>query len=78
MLSNPIYIYVYTIVLEKSESTLNCVRCFLLALFWCALIRLSHMRACLTLAVLAQFQIAHDMQMSTFVKIAQYYSRTSF
>ena len=54
----------------------NCARCCLLALFWCALIRLSHMCVCLALAVVAQIKIAHDMQMSNFVQIAQYYSRT--
>ena len=56
----------------------NCVRYFPLALFWCALIRLSHMRVCLALAVVAQIKIAHDMQMSNFVQMAQYYSRTFF
>ena len=56
----------------------NCVRCFPLALFWCTLIKLSHMRVCLALAVVAQIKIAHDMQMSNFVQIAQYYSRTFF
>ena len=68
---------VYTVMLEKGASTLNsanCVRCFPLALFWCALIRLPHMRVCLALAVVAQIKIAHDMQMSNFVQIAQYYS----
>ena len=34
------------------------------------------MRVCLALAVVAQIKIAHDMQMSNFVQIAQYYSRT--
>ena len=52
----------------------NCACCFPLALFWCTLIRLSHMRVCLALDVVAQIKIAHDMQISNFVQIAQYYS----
>ena len=54
----------------------NCAHCFTLALFGCALIRLSHMHVhvCLALAVVAHIKIAHDMQMSNFVQIAQYYS----
>ena len=36
------------------------------------------MRVCLALGVVAQIKIAHDMQMSDFVQIAQYYSRTFF
>ena len=56
----------------------NCARCFPLALFWCALIRLLHLHMCLALAVVAQIKIAHDVQMINFVQIAQYYSRTFF
>ena len=56
----------------------NCAHCFPLALFWCAVIRLPHMRVCFALAVVAQIKIAHNMQMSNFVQIALYYSRTFF
>ena len=39
---------------RKKCEYFNCASCFSLALFWCALIRLLHMRVCLALAVIAQ------------------------
>ena len=72
--------FIYHNARKKCEyfNSATCVCCFPLALFWCTIIRLSHMHVCLALAVVAQIKIAHDMQMSNFVQIAQYYSRTFF
>ena len=52
---------IYRNARKKCEyfNSANCARCFPLALFWCALIRLLHMRVCLALAVVAQIRIAH-------------------